>query len=1756
MRKHFLLLFLLTLLPLATWAGSYDVTVTAQDVSRAYGVDKYNWTSGSQPAASADMISIGVTAYNFANNDDRDAVKAALAAKLTYRYADNVTISTPAANYTYALEPIDANELSVTLKLQDEYETFTISNYANNHGTLTIEKSTAAVNLSAGTLTAIENLKYTGEAQTLFSGAAAITLNGSDVDLSDEVLYSLDQNADDGDWVSKDNIATLTGTNKGQYTLYYKINDNGSHNAQSGYFLTKGVIAAATPVVSGIAFATGPMTYAIENDAPKVWSLVAEGATTTFGTIQYRLGENGTWGDASSITASNAGTYHVYYKVDADTEHGNWVAVDPTEIDANGITIAQATTAVTIAYVAGDLTYTVENDQAVAQQLVAATPTTNFGTLEYRLWSQSSNAWATEWTPSLDGIKATNAGSYDVYYRVKTEGNWTEIAETKIDANGKSIAKADPVATVAAAQNLVYTGQPLKLIVDNPAPTTTGGTLKFKLAGDADFADAIPTVTNAGTYTVYYKVEGNDNYNSTTGNDNVEVTIAKADRAIDASKITLGGVAVADYQYSETTKAYTLGYSVAWDAEAEPVFQVKKDGAADWADYNNSYVFGKGSYQVKYSVAETANYNEVSDETVSFTVDEGTQEWATALAATSKAYDGTAATITEAVAAYENAEVTISYYTQDDPDNALAAAPVDRGEYTVKAVAAQTANYASLTATVDYEITVGHADVTAPVAVAALEYNGGNQNLATAGVVSTGDPIEYKVMNGEELVADWATTLPQAKNAGTYTVSWKTVVNDNYETDDATEGEFNVTINKKALIYALANQDAVYTGEEILPNGNYALFAGSFAPGEQLSDVASFTFGDHPTNVADSKTYKKLAVEFLGVENYTISFSGSSDLAIAPKTIANWVSDFSASANYDGTAKAATYTIADGLEENTDYTVTVSPAEVKNAGEYTYTFAPKGNYTGEDIVKTFTINAKAINEDMFSMLNEAEWPAQVTFDDENHNPAGTYQLEDEDIQVEEEENYVLTADDYELSLTYGGEAVENPATAEVKNQGTYVFTFTGKGNYTGSFTKQIVIGKKALAAADFELAATTAVYTAADQLPAVTTALTAADYDVAISNVTEEGKAIDVAAYTFTFTGKGNYTGEIQKTFTITPATLLVSVAADVEKNFDGTATFGDQKPTLEFSGLKGADTEDVVTYDADEAITIVNAAAAPGTYDLAVDVTQLAADNYVFEANAEIKRTFTINAVGLTIAFVNNYDEEEAITAAYTKVYGADNAFNATWKNNNIAIAGALDADIAAIKNAITVTLDDENVGTQSLSIEVDADADVFANYDMEKLFTANADFEITPATLTIGLKNDETREYNGEVTSSVEISVDKLAVSGYKFNDDNSVITTLPTATVVDATKNVGTYVITLDGAEAANYVFQYTEARFVITPKVLAKGSVTIDEQTLQAGIAASNFDADAYSVENLVDGEDYAAIWGIKLADAHVDANEKIAGETDAQGIELYAIDEAAAANYEFDAEENLYGRLVIPSAQSIVLSRGDRSTQSIEAGEGNIFASDVENATIEFNSFAMDAKKWYAMVLPFDVTMMELINAFGGYVAVDVLDQTNTDNSRVYFELNGATVPAHTPFLIKLFAEKNLNTVKFEKDGGFTVEATANANTTVTDAADNEFIGTYAGKKFNGDNTNCWIVSLNSGKVQPASATATVYPLGAYIKTATANARFFVEENDGTVTEIERINADGSLVEAGGWYTVNGMKLDKAPVEKGVYVKDGKKVVIK
>ena len=57
--------------------------------------------------------------------------------------------------------------------------------------------------------------------------------------------------------------------------------------------------------------------------------------------------------------------------------------------------------------------------------------------------------------------------------------------------------------------------------------------------------------------------------------------------------------------------------------------------------------------------------------------------------------------------------------------------------------------------------------------------------------------------------------------------------------------------------------------------------------------------------------------------------------------------------------------------------------------------------------------------------------------------------------------------------------------------------------------------------------------------------------------------------------------------------------------------------------------------------------------------------------------------------------------------------------------------------------------------------------------------------------------------------------------------------------------------------------------------------------------------------------------------------------------------------------------------------------------------------------------------------------------------------------------------------------------------------------------------------------------------------------------FYFEEMDGTVTAINSADADIIDVKQGaeGWYTLNGVKLDSAPTQKGIYIFNGKKVAV-
>jgi hypothetical protein len=86
-----------------------------------------------------------------------------------------------------------------------------------------------------------------------------------------------------------------------------------------------------------------------------------------------------------------------------------------------------------------------------------------------------------------------------------------------------NIVKADITMTTApaAASDLVYSGEAQTLIT---AGVASFGTVLYSTDGET-YAEALPQGTDAGTYTVYYKVEGDDNHNAFAAQ-TVNVTIA------------------------------------------------------------------------------------------------------------------------------------------------------------------------------------------------------------------------------------------------------------------------------------------------------------------------------------------------------------------------------------------------------------------------------------------------------------------------------------------------------------------------------------------------------------------------------------------------------------------------------------------------------------------------------------------------------------------------------------------------------------------------------------------------------------------------------------------------------------------------------------------------------------------------------------------------------------------------------------------------------------------------------------------------------------------------------------------------------------------------------------------------------------------------------------------------------------------------------------------------------------------------------
>ena len=483
-----------------------------------------------------------------------------------------------------------------------------------------------------------------------------------------------------------------------------------------------------------------------------------------------------------------------------------------------------------------------------------------------------------------------------------------------------------------------------------------------------------------------------------------------------------------------------------------------------------------------------------------------------------------------------------------------------------------------------------------------------------------------------------------------------------------------------------------------------------------------------------------------------------------------------------------------------------------------------------------------------------------------------------------------------------------------------------------------------------------------------------------------------------------------------------------------------------------------------------------------------------------------------------------------------------------------------------------------------------VLTNYIIDyKVANDDNKFEITPATVTYWIK-EATAVYNPNKTSDTkfEVVAEGFVKETDDFDEGHAPIVALA-AKYDGVAKAVGTYDLVVTNAEvgaeaenavtAKNYTVVYDDSKdgkFVITkqPLTITALSQTVDYTLAQEAdleisdaktIVNEEGEAPTYTVmlNGLRLGSEkkaiVAALKGLKYSEE--DLYKKV--DEHKNGLQFVGTKEdVETANDNYDVTL-VAGTLIVKGGESITLDgavEDESMSELIAAYDNQKITVTVKNLKT-LRDAGINADKWYTLVLPFEVTAREISNAFG-YAIVNVPNTTNDKADEIHFKHTVGTIDANTLMVFKVDDKVDWESNKYKEGVTFTNKTIIAPSEWAADVAGNQFIGTYSPKGI--EEATQYYINPTTGVFQNAAnyvksygEPLTVNPLTGYVefKELSANARIFVEDADGTVTAINVVNTD-NVNAAEGWYTVGGVKLNAEPTEKGVYINNGKKVVIK
>ena len=607
-------------------------------------------------------------------------------------------------------------------------------------------------------------------------------------------------------------------------------------------------------------------------------------------------------------------------------------------------------------------------------------------------------------------------------------------------------------------------------------------------------------------------------------------------------------------------------------------------------------------------------------------------------------------------------------------------------------------------------------------------------------------------------------------------------------------------------------------------------------------------------------------------KQFTISANAGA-LTVTPATT---------SYTYDGTEKKPAVTVKSGtttLTVNTDYTVAYT--DNINAGTATVTATGKGNYAGATGSATFTINAKALTDAMVTL-------SATTFVYNGSVQKPTVTVKDGNKTLTQNTDYTIT--------NAGGTAV-----------GTYNVVVKGKGNYSGTITKQFTISANA-GALTVTPTTTSYTYDGTEKEPAVTvksgtTTLTAnTDYTVVYSNNTNVGTA------TVTVTGKDNYAGATgSATFTINAKALTDAMVTLSATTFSYSGSL--QKPTVTVK-----DGNKTLTQNTDYTLTNAGGTAV-GTYNVIVK----GKGNY----SGTITKQFTISADASALTVT-------PATTSYT--------YDGTEKKPAVTVKSGT-ATLTANTDYTVAYTDNINAGTATITVTGKGN---FAGATGTATFTINkAAGSISYATTNIN-KTEGDAAFTNDLTYSGDGTV--------TFASKDETVATVNASGVVTILK-AGTTTITATVADGMNYTYATKTTTYTLNVASAIKkydlwiGSTQVTEENLSniLGDAGNTFlfvpSVNTLFITNSTSGQKIESkmVEGLKIYLAPSSENK------------LDGIVSTVAAPLTITTDGNYPGRLELEAAYSNVIDGF-----SVLNLEENLAILDTEN--IEYRNNALEARK--------------------------------------------------------------------------------------------------------------------------------------------------------------------------------------------------------